>query len=338
MIFSENRHSEQKYPTITDDDKVYYLLLHLAVPSLFTSSLSKHINIAKQAADTFNLKLSAHIIETENNHGVFEGKSNHAPNSIRYFFRFPYYRRNDEFASRFADTVLIIASVTFGVFLDDEYDVSVFRVPANLIRNRKSVFLGELVQVEKARLRTNRIAEFSPETLIGSASQFSSEAIELAWRLTPLLLKNDRFHRAFRFLKTSQENFFVWDGEIEDVIDKAQTTAKTASQQSRFENTLEDSFKAVEAILGDPPKDDEKFFKKIESIGLDPHEKFGLEDKPIYQVIRDMSNARDKKAAHGSTPNRGITLGELLEYQNCARLIVLQASQFEINSKGKITA
>lgn len=324
MIFTKNIQPEQKYQIVTDNDKVYYLLLHLAVPSLYTSSLVKHINIAKQAANVFNIKLSTLTIETENSNG---------PNSLRYCFRFPHYRRNDEFASRFADTVLIIASITFGVFLDDEYDVSVFRIPANLIKKRKSVHLGELVQIEKARLRKNKIAEFSPETLIGSATQFSGEAIEMAWRLTPLLLKNDRFHHAFRFLKTSQENFFVWDGEIEDVIDKAQTTAKTATQQSRFENALQDSFKAIEAIIGDPPRDDEKFFKKIESIRLDPHEKFGLEDKPIYQVIRDMSNARDKKAAHGSTPNREITLGELLEYQNCARLIVLQASQFEISRK-----
>lgn len=329
MIFSENRQTEQKYPPIIDDDKVYYLLLHLAVPSLFTSNLSKHINIAKQAASNLNIKLSTLTILTDSNVG---------PNSIRYLFRFPYYRRNDEFAARFADTFLMIASVTFGVFLDDEYDVSVFRVPANLIKNRESVFLGELVQIDKARSRMDRIAEFSSETLIGSAGQFSAEAIEAAWRFTPLLLKNESFHRAYRFLKTSQDNFFVWDGEIEDVIDKAQTTAKTSSQQSRFENALQDSFKAIEAILGDPPRDDEKFFKKIESIGLDPHEEFGIEGKPIHQLIRDMSNARDKKAAHGSTPNREITLGELLEYQNCARLIVLQASQFEISGKGKPAA
>ena len=63
--------------------------------------------------------------------------------------------------------------------------------------------------------------------------------------------------------------------------------------------------------------------------------KFGLADKPIYQVIRDMNDARDKKAAHGSTPNRNITEVELLEYQNCARLIVLGAAKTEIGDVNK---
>lgn len=325
-MFSKAKQTELKYPLVNDGDKVCYLLLHLAVPSVFTPSLSKHLSIAKKAANSLSIKLSTITIDIENNRDT---------KPIRYLFRFPYYRRDDKLASRFAETILLIASVTFGPFLDDNDNVSTFRIPIDLIKNRKSVYLGELVQIEETRSWENRITEFSPASLIGSSSQFSNDAVDMAWNLTPLLLKDDRFYRAFRFLKTSQENFFAWSGEIEDVIDKAQTTAKNAFEQSRFENALQDSFKAVEAILGDPSKNDKRFFRKIEAIGLNPHEIFGIEERPIHQVIRDMSEARDKKAAHGSTPNRSITLGELLEYQNCARLIVLQASQFEISGQGK---
>jgi hypothetical protein len=325
-MVSMKRQTKSKYPPVKDSDKVCYLLLHLAVPSIFTPSLTKHLSIAKKAANSLGIKLSTITIDIENNRDT---------KPIRYLFRFPYYLRDDEFASRFAETILIIASITFGVFLDDKDNVSTFRIPMELIKNRKSVYLEELVQIEEARLWEDRITAFSPESLIGSTAQFPNDAIEMAWNLAPLLLKDNRYHRAFRFLKTSQENFFVWPGEIEDVIDKAQITARNSFEQSRFENALQDSFKAVEAILGDPPKNDERFFRKIEAIGLDPHEFFGIEERPLYQVIRDMSEARDKKAAHGSTPNRAITLGELLEYQNCARLIVLQASQFEISGQNK---
>ena len=325
-MFSRTKQTKLKYPLVKDGDKVCYLLLHLAVPSVFTPSLTKHLSIVKKAANSLGVKLSTITIDIENNRDT---------KPIRYLFRFPYYQRDDVLASRFAETILIIASVTFGVFLDDKDNVSFFRIPIDLIKNRKSVYLGELVQIEETRLWEDRITEFSPESLIGSTSQFSNDAVEMAWNLAPLLLKDDRYHRAFRFLKTSQENFFVWSGEIEDVIDKAQTTARNAFEQSRFENALQDSFKAVEAILGDPPKNDERFFRKIEAIGLNPNEIFGIEERPLHQVIRDMSEARDKKAAHGSTPNRAITIGELLEYQNCARLIVLQASQFKISGQSE---
>jgi hypothetical protein len=135
------------------------------------------------------------------------------------------------------------------------------------------------------------------------------------------------------FLKTSQENFHVWTGQIDQAVEDAQVTAENVFQQSRLENALQDNFKAVEAIIGDPPKNDEKFFGKIKSFGIDPNMIFGLEDKPIHQVIRDMNDARDKKAAHGSTQNRAITVGELLVFQNCARFMVLQACKSELGER-----
>ena len=70
-----------------------------------------------------------------------------------------------------------------------------------------------------------------------------------------------------------------------EAISQANTRANNIFEQSRLEKGLEDSFKAIEADLGDPPKDEVKFRDKIKAIGLDPDRKFGLDDKPIYQVI-----------------------------------------------------
>jgi hypothetical protein len=202
----------------------------------------------------------------------------------------------------------------------------------NLIKNRKSVYLKELIQIEETRQWSERITEF-PTSIIGSSTQFSPYSVEIAWKLAPLLFNNEKLLHAFRFLKTSQENFHVWLGQIDEAVEDAHVTAENVFQQSRLENALQDSFKAVEAIIGDPPKNDEKFFGKIKSIGVDPSMIFGLEDKPIHQVIRDMNDARDKKAAHGSTQNRAITVGELFVFQNCARYIVLQACESELGER-----
>jgi len=282
----------------------------------------KHLSAAKKAAKAVGIQLSAISLEIGNKN----------PSLRRYLFHFPYFRRNDELASRFADTVLIVASITHGPFLDNGNDVSTFRIPMSLIGKRKKVQIRELFQLEESRPWEERIAEFSADSIIGSVAWFSDRAVEMAWSLTPLLLMNDKFLRAFRFLKTSQDNFYVWPRQIDDAVENAHLTAKNEFHQSRLENALQDSFKAIEAILGDPPKDDKKFFRKIEEIGLDPDKSFGLADKSLYQVIRDMNEARDKKAAHGSTSNRHITVGELLDYQYCARLIVLQASEYAIGS------
>lgn len=314
---------ERKFPLTPDGSKVSYLLLHLSAPSDFYPPSTNHLRTAKRAANDLGIKLSTIVVEAEKSMG---------PGQSRYLFHFPYYRRNDKLASRFADTVLIAASVIHGPFLDRKDDLSSFRIPMNLIRNRKNVYLGELIQVEEARQWSERITEF-PTSIIGSSTQFSPYSVETAWKLTPLLFNNEKFLHAFRFLKTSQENFHVWPGQIDEAVEDAHVTAENVFQQSRLENALQDSFKAVEAIIGDPPKNDDKFLGKIKSFGIDPNMIFGLEDKPIHQVIRDMNDARDKKAAHGSTQNRAITVGELLVFQNCARFIALHACESQLGER-----
>lgn len=314
---------ELKYPPIQEGNKVSYLLLHLAVPLDTLPPSTRHLKIAKKAANSLGIKLSTILVEDEINKGS---------GIQRYLFRYPYYRKSDKAASQFANTVLLAASITFGPFLDDRDDLSSFRIPQELIRNRNKVYLGELIQVEETRKWDKRITEF-PATLIGSSTRFSHIEVERAWMLTPLLFENQQLRHAFRFLKTSQENFFVWPGQIDDIAEEPHQTAENLFQQSRLENALQDSFKAVEAVLGDPPKSDERLFRKIESIGVDPKMEFGFEDKLIYQVIRDMNFARDKKAAHGSTSDRAITVGELLVFQKCARFLVLKASEYIMGDK-----
>lgn len=307
-----------KYPYIPYGNRFYYLLLHLAVPVNSYPPSTAHLKVAKKVAHSLGIKLNTITINVESN------KSSYGTG--RYLFHFPYFRRDDQLATRFADAILIAASVTFGPFLGENDVISCFRVPKDLIKDREEIYLGELVQSEETRSWNERLTDF-PALLLGSSSSLSDYSVELAWKLTPLLFSSDDFLRAYSFIKTSQENFYVWPGQFDEVVDNAHSTAASVFEQSRLENALQDSFKAIEAILGDPPKNNDKFFRKIEAIGIDPNMKFGLNDEPIYQVIRAMSDARDKKAAHGSTSNRLITIGEMLVFQNCAHLVVLKASE-----------
>lgn len=321
MSIVEKRH-ELDYPITPEGRRVSYLLLHLGVPSNYPPT-TKHFRVAKKAASSIGILLSTIDIVSE---------KNNRSGISRYLFRFPYYRRDDKLASLFADTILIAASVAFGPFLDEHNDLSCFRIPMNLIRGRKKVYLGELAQLEEKRPWNERITEF-PINIIGSSTGFIDDDVEMTWKLTTIAYNDEKYLHAFRFLKTSQENFYVWPGQIDEVAEDKKATAENIFQQSHLENALQDCFKAIEAILGDPPNNDEKFFRKIRSIGVDPNKVFGFEDKPIFQVIRDINNARDRKAAHGSTKNRIISVRDLFVYQNCARYIVLQACEFAIGKR-----
>src|SRR5262249_22105517 len=76
----------------------------------------------------------------------------------------------------------------------------------------------------------------------------------------------------------------------------------------------------------DPSKDDRSFFATLQRIGINPTEEAGYLHKiPIFEMIRRMNEARDKRSAHGSTRNRKISAAELLDFQACAEVIVAAA-------------
>lgn len=131
---------------------------------------------------------------------------------------------------------------------------------------------------------------------------------------------------ATRFLNRSHDSFIVYPGQIREVASDVDAVPRTASGQTDFEDALHNAFKAVEAVIGDPPSDDRKFFDKLKDIGVDPQEKVGFTEKvPISTVIRRMNEAWDKRSAHGSTRQRTIRAAELLEFQACAKAIILTA-------------
>jgi hypothetical protein len=158
-----------------------------------------------------------------------------------------------------------------------------------------------------------------------AASSTIADTHEIAWRIAAITYRNDKLFNAARFLQRSYENFYVWPGGIRETMwDDAAPVS--GAGQNNFEDALHSAFKAIEAVIGDPPKDDRRFFSKLMQIGMDPMEEAGyLEKIPIHCMIRRMNDARDKRSAHGSTTTRKISASELLDFQACAQVIVLAA-------------
>lgn len=189
----------------------------------------------------------------------------------------------------------------------------------------------DLVHYEESRPFEERTSEF-PGLALSRSFGTSETYVDAAWKITPLIMHDANLKLAAQFLSESQDNFFVWPGGMDEAIGQSAYVPKSVYEQVRFENALQNAFKAIEAVIGNPPKSDIKFFQTIKEIGLDPSEEFGLNDLPLNKVIRKMSIARDKKSAHGSTKDRNISVGELLDYQFCARLIVITAFEKQLDT------
>lgn len=296
----------------------WYLLLKVGVPTGISGfNPTHHFRIARReckplgVTDVRELDVVAHTDSTQC--------------SPRYSFRFPRYARNDEAAVRLAESFIYGISLLGGPLVDPHDDSPVMHVSDALISGGESVLLGDLVRREKSKPNDDRMVTY-PTRTIGETTSTAANVHEGAWRVARVTFGDDRLFDATRFLSQSYLNFHVYPGQLREVAGDPDASARTGSEQTHFEEALQNAFKAVEAVIGDPPKDDRKLFLKLSALGIDPSEPAGyVAQRPFSEHIRQMNLARDKRAAHGSTRNRRIRAAELLDYQGCADVIVTAA-------------
>jgi len=248
----------------------------------------------------------------------------------RFVFRFPRYERRDEDAERLGESFVYSMEFLWGPIASwEDLPCCVFRIPAEMIRESSYISLKMLGELDAKRQIEERTISFSYSEL--GAVYVGEETVEAAWRMTPVVYQNEALLRALTFLGQSYHHFYVCPGDFNDVLDEPDMKASTGRIQSEWENALQNAFKAIEAVIGDPPKDDRKFFHSLSSIGIDPADMVGYGEKTsIANAIRVMNAARDKKAAHGSLASRELTIGEVLNHQACAKYVVRAAVEYKL--------
>jgi hypothetical protein len=184
------------------------------------------------------------------------------------------------------------------------------------------------------------------EVLLDYCHTIPESIIETAWNMLPVVLHKP-FFDAVHYYQASIRDFCFEGYSIAAVANGDMAQPISRSEWSQAEDAVLNAFKAIEAVIGDPPKDDKKFQSKLQCAGIDPFALVGFvargsdegSDKrePIWQKIRAMGLIRDKKAAHGrSGADRQITLYEIMEIQACAEVVVKLGIDYEVNSTNRI--
>jgi hypothetical protein len=312
-----------------DAEQASYLILQVGVPTqariISLESTDGHPRVRQER--------SSHIRRVNN---LLEGLdvtvtglnvSSGANCFPRYLLSFGHHVRRDEEALRLVEAFAYGLSIA-GAPMFQTDDPLIFRVPMG-IASRRAVAIKTLLKIETSRSPDDRSLPFPRPGVLSDYSVAATGAHEQGWTIAATTFSNNGLFEATRFLQRSIECFFVYPGGIDEVT-YDDVCPHSASIRSRFEDALHNSFKAVEAIIGDPPKDNRRLSEKLKKIGINFDEPVGYRVKePIGTVIRSMSAARDTKSAHGSTRHRSITPAELLEFQACAHLVVVAALEFQ---------
>lgn len=318
---------------VNTGERTWYVLLQIGFPEYTRTPYPRSLGLS---SDFSAAKRHLKLVRNECKPLGIEIRSidmsigKHQADFAHYVFRFRDSRRDDSAARRLAEAFAYGMALASGPLADLDEPL-VLRVPDVLIRGKRTLPLDALVALEESRPWGERAFPF-PNARIGAVIKTVTDTHEFGWRIAAVTYQNAVLFDATRFLERSYENFYVSPGGIREVMHD-DTPPCAGAAQSDFEDALQNAFKAIEAVIGDPPKDDRRFFSKLTKIGIDPAEEAGYTNKiPIYQMIRRMNEARDKCSAHGSTRNRKISPSELLDFQTCAGVIVAAALEQERGS------
>lgn len=321
LYLKSTDNSKRKYRST---NKVCYLVLDIGIPQhpakvFFEDGIEETFTIkdnllqARKACKKMGIKVRAIEIRDDEKDGLV---------SKRYVFHNPYYRRDDEKIVKASESFLFSLSLYIPVSTNKNL-LENYCFPSFLVHENEYIIDKELIDFEKNRPYDQRILDFPSLDLFSDTISGGHYDYIKAWKFAIVAFYNPKLFNAIRFFRNSQKNFYVFPGQLDEIINNPNEKANNSLEQNIFEDTLLNSFKAVEAIIGHLPKKDKKLFSKLYEISLDPYEMVGYgTPRPIYIFIREMEKFRDTKSAHGSNLWRDITVLELLNFQEFARTIV----------------
>jgi hypothetical protein len=207
------------------------------------------------------------------------------------------------------------------------------RVPLPSVRKPVTVPFGKVVEIAREREQEVDISAFESDWRIPASF------IAPVWRLLPVVIR-DPFFDAAHYYAASLRGFTLM-GDAEAIAEDPSVPA-SRKNAVEVETAVQDAFKAVEALIGDPPADDSRLARKLANIGVEPDRMIGFDrfghsahSETVIRKIRKMNLARDKRVAHGATPKpRAVTYYELMDFQECAGFIVSTAVKKELRERG----
>lgn len=243
-----------------------------------------------------------------------------------YSITFGHHQPDDRLAQRLADAVFAGLAIQ-GHPLYDEPPTAL-RFPSRFAGLQRTCSPDTLVAWYAVSSGSAGMDVMRTWQRIGTTSWVSPDIVAEVWHVLPALLSHGLFE-ASQFLCASLIDFSFPGDVATEYLAVPGRKPLSFFEQVRVEGAVLNAFKAIEAVIGDPPRDRDKLCRKLLSIGADPHENVGYDDeclRSLVEAVEQLRLYRDKGAAHGSTPwPRQTTFRQLNEFQTVAAGILWHA-------------
>jgi hypothetical protein len=161
------------------------------------------------------------------------------------------------------------------------------------------------------------------------------------WDFATALVATEVLLYASLFVREATRDHRFYAGDVSGMLANHKSYPRIISEAVRIENAVHNCYKAIEAIHGgNLPTDKQKIVRNFGGLGIDLIQPIGYHNaeitrEPVIDKIMRLRHSRDWKSAHGRiTADRKSTYYELMDFQQLARYIVLEA----IRAKTGVTA
>ena len=130
------------------------------------------------------------------------------------------------------------------------------------------------------------------------------------------------------------------DGLVRDVLLDPKQEPQNEIERLALEQVVLQSFRTVEALVGEPGKNEKRFQDRLRAYGIKHNELVGFRSRHKHKLtdrLRWLQGLRDEVAAHGKRRRqKPLTMVEVMEAQHLADAVLGHALWWTAESQGRM--
>jgi hypothetical protein len=208
-------------------------------------------------------------------------------------------------------------------------DLAMEPLPTGVMKGRR-IRLARFISSAGQRAQATGVFSFqrSADSRIRSYFQTAHGVNAFVLYQLPTVLQSEALFSACSFFQSCCSEYAFVGDSISDALRRRRKVADLERERQSLEAVVLNSFRVVEAIVGEPGKDRDKFRKRMATKGLDFDERVGFRGsrrKAFGEEIYRLQELRDSTSAHGIRRRKHpVTFFEAMRAQHLAESLLHQ--------------